>query len=143
MSDCIFCEILKGSVPSSLICRDETCSAFMDTRPVNPGHALVIPTSHAPSLAELDEESGARMMVTAHRIAKALRSTGIRCEGVNLYLADGVAAGQEVFHVHLHVVPRYQGDGFSVQFGPHYGQRPERTELDRMAEEIRRTLPST
>ena len=112
----------------------------MDTQPVNPGNVLVIPTYHAPSLAELGEKSGAHMFNIAQRIAAALRDSGLRCEGVNFFLADGEVAGQEVFHVHLHVFPRYTGDGFGLRFGPEYGERPTRAELDAMAGKIRGAL---
>jgi histidine triad (HIT) family protein len=112
----------------------------MDIQPVNAGHMLIIPTRHASSLAELDEESGAHMFRVAQRVAKALRNSGLKCEGVNLFLADGAAAGQEVFHVHLHVLPRYAGDGFGFRFGPQYGHRPTRTELDEIADKIGRAL---
>jgi histidine triad (HIT) family protein len=112
----------------------------MDIQPVNPGHVLIIPTRHVSSLAELDEESGAHMFRMAQRIAEAMRRSGLRCEGVNLFLADGEAAGQEVFHVHLHVLPRFTGDGFGLRFGPEYGNRPDRPELDEIAESIRGTL---
>ncbi len=137
MSSCVFCEILAEKLPSSIIFRDDLCCALMDIQPVNPGHVLLIPTYHAPSLAELDEESGIHMFRTAQRIANALRSSGIKCEGVNFFLADGSAAGQEVFHVHLHVFPRYEGDGFGLRFGPEYGKRPTREELDTIANQIR------
>ena len=74
------------------------------------------------------------------KIALALRRSGVRCEGVNLYVADGEAAGNEVFHIHLHVVPRYKGDGFGLRFGPNYGQRPPRQELNQLAEKIIQAL---
>jgi diadenosine tetraphosphate (Ap4A) HIT family hydrolase len=112
----------------------------MDIQPVNPGHLLVIPNRHARNLADLDEETGALMFRVAQRLAGALRQSGVRCEGVNLFLADGAAAGQEVFHVHLHVIPRYAGDGFGLRFSPAYFERPERPELDRLAEQIRLSL---
>jgi len=140
MSNCTFCDILAGKLPSSILFRDDVCCAFMDIQPVNPGHVLVIPTRHASSLAELDEESGARMFRTAQRIARAVKRSGIKCEGINLFLADGAVAGQEVFHVHLHVVPRYAGDGFGLRFGPDYGNRPGRAALDEMADKIRTVL---
>ncbi|MFQ6100121.1 MAG: HIT family protein [Anaerolineae bacterium] len=139
-STCVFCDVLAGKLPSSLVFRDDLCCAFMDIRPVNPGHVLIIPTRHASSLAELDEESGAHMFRVAQRIATALRDSGLGCEGVNLFLADGAAAGQEVLHVHLHVVPRYTGDGFGLRFGPHYGNQPGRAELDGIAGKIRGAL---
>jgi histidine triad (HIT) family protein len=105
MSDCIFCDILAGEAPASIVCEDEQSCAFLDIRPVNPGHVLVIPIFHAATLAKLD--------------------------------ADGIAAGQEIFHVHLHVLPRYEGDGFGSRFGAGYGARPAREELDAIAGQIR------
>ncbi len=137
MSSCVFCDILAGKLPSSIIFRDDLCCAFMDIQPVNPGHVLIIPTYHASSLSELDEESGAHIFRTAQRIAKALRGSGLKCEGINIFLADGVAAGQEIFHVHLHIFPRYEGDGFGLRFGPEYGKRPTRKELNDIANKLR------
>jgi histidine triad (HIT) family protein len=140
MSACVFCGILAGELPASVVLEDDLCWAFMDIRPVNPGHVLVVPTHHALSLAELDGESGARMFQIAQRVAQAVRHSGLRCEGINLFLADGQVAGQEVFHVHLHVIPRYKGDGFGLRFGPRYGHRPARMELDVAAAGIQRAL---
>jgi histidine triad (HIT) family protein len=140
MTDCIFCRILAGQSPVSMVYQDELCSAFMDIRPVNAGHLLVIPNTHAANLGDLDEELGAQMFRVAHRLAQAVRKSGVRCEGVNLFLADGEAAFQEVFHVHLHVIPRYDGDGFRLRFSPDYYVLPERSELDTLAERISRAL---
>jgi histidine triad (HIT) family protein len=140
MNDCIFCAILAGDQPASVVYQDDLCTAFMDARPVNPGHTLVVPNAHAASLAELDPETGGRMFRVAQRIAAALRRSTVRCEGVNLFLADGEVAMQSVFHVHLHVLPRHGEDGFGFRFGPSYFERPERAALDRVAEEIREAL---
>jgi histidine triad (HIT) family protein len=140
MASCIFCKILAGKKTASEVYRDESCCAFLDIRPVNPGHTLVIPLAHAAGLAELDAETGAQMFRIGKRIAAALRKSGIRCEGVNFHLADGAAAGQEVFHVHLHVVPRFQGDGFGLRFGPNYGLLPSRGELDENAAKLSAAL---
>lgn len=140
MPDCIFCKILAGEAPASFVHRDEVCSAFMDIQPVNPGHLLVVPNVHAPALADLDAEMAAHLMRVAHGLTAALRASGLRCEGVNHFLADGEAAMQEVFHVHLHVIPRYKGDGFGLRFGPHYFELPERSELDDAARRIRSAL---
>jgi histidine triad (HIT) family protein len=140
MTECIFCDILAGKLPSSIVCRGDVCWAFMDIQPVNSGHVLVVPIYHASCLAELDGESGARMFRTAQSIAGALRHSGLKCEGVNLFLADGRTAGQDVFHVHLHVIPRYTGDGLGFRFGPHYGERPARAELDLIAAKIQGAL---
>jgi histidine triad (HIT) family protein len=140
MSHCIFCEIVAGRAPSSVVWEDELCCGFMDIEPVNPGHLLIVPNRHAASLAELDPETGAHMFWVAQRLAGAMRQAGFRCEGIDLFLADGAAAGQDVFHVHLHLIPRYRGDGFGFRFGPDYGKRPHRMELDMVAEAIRERL---
>ena len=140
MSDCIFCEILSGKLQSSIVYQDDRCTALMDIQPVNPGHVLVIPNSHVTYLADLAEVTSAQLFLVARRTAAALRNSGIRCEGVNLFLADGEAAGQEVFHVHLHVFPRYKGDGFGFKFPPGYSNKPERSELDAIAQQIRQAL---
>jgi histidine triad (HIT) family protein len=138
--DCIFCDILAGRAPVSWVYHDEVVAAFMDIQPVNTGHVLVIPRRHATSLAELDVEAGAQLFRVSQRIAQALRKSGLPCEGVNFFLADGEAAGQEVFHVHLHIFPRYTGDGFGFEFGPHYRTLPARADLDQAAEQLRNTL---
>ena len=93
----------------------------MDIRPVNPGHLLVIPLVHAAGLTTLESDTGAQMFRVGQRLAEAIRRSGVRCEGINFLLADGEAAGQEVFHVHLHVIPRYAGDGFGFRYGPDFG----------------------
>jgi histidine triad (HIT) family protein len=140
MSSCTFCAILEGELPASLIRQDEHCAAFMDIQPVNKDHVLVVPRRHAASLAEMDPDDGTATFGMAQRIAAALYRSGIRCEGVNFFLADGVAAGQEVFHVHLHVIPRFTGDGFGLRFGPRYGNRPPRADLDELAQRIAGSL---
>jgi histidine triad (HIT) family protein len=140
MTDCLFCRILAGELPASVVFRDELACAFLDVRPVNPGHVLVVPTGHAASLADLDEQSGGHLFRVGQRVAGALRESGLRCEGVNFHLADGAAAGQEVFHVHLHVIPRYAGDGFGLRFGPHNRTAVGRDELDTVATRLRELL---
>jgi histidine triad (HIT) family protein len=140
MGDCVFCSILAGELPSSIVYQDDLCTALMDIQPVNRGHLLVVPNRHAPFLADLDEDTGAHMFRIAQRLAAALRRSGVRCEGVNLFLADGEAAMQDVFHVHLHVFPRYKGDGFGLTFSPEYFDRPARSELDEVAQKIKQAL---
>jgi histidine triad (HIT) family protein len=138
--DCIFCQILAGELAVSLVHRDDVCAAFMDIQPVNPGHLLVVPRRHAASLADLQEEEGEQIFRVEQRLAAALRASGVKCEGVNFFLADGEAAGQEVFHVHLHVFPHYDGDGFGLNFAPAYFHQPERKELDEIAGKIKHAL---
>lgn len=139
-SSCVFCDIIRGEAPASVVYADEQIVAFMDIQPVNPGHLLVVPRNHAACLADLDEGAGGHMFQVAMMLADAVRRSGVRCEGVNLFLADGRAAGQEIFHVHLHVIPRFERDGFGIRFGPEYLRRPGRTSLDEVAAGIRREL---
>ncbi len=136
-SECVFCDIVNEKAPASVVYRDETVVAFMDIQPVNPGHVLIVPAHHAVSLTELGDEIAGRIAEVSKQIAAALPHAGVRCEGFNLFLADGAVAGQEVFHVHMHVIPRYEGDGFGLRFGPHYGELPPRAELDGIADKIR------
>lgn len=140
MDTCVFCEIMAGRAPASIVYEDNMCCAFMDTSAVNPGHVLVVPRQHAPDLARLDPEAGAAMFGVAQRVAAALRKAEIRCEGVNLLLADGAAAGQVVMHVHMHVLPRYQGDGFGFRHGPQERLKPARAELDLIASRIHKAM---
>ena len=143
MVECIFCRIVKGLEQTSVVFSDETVMAFMDIRPVNPGHLLIIPKTHLASLSELDEETGACMFKVAMRLAQAVRQSGVKCEGINLLLSDGEAAFQEVFHIHLHIIPRFKGDAFSVRFGRKYGLEFERAELDKIALNIRKVMGET
>jgi histidine triad (HIT) family protein len=143
MPDCIFCRIIRGEAPVSPVWEDESCLAFMDIRPVTPGHLLVIPKRHQVYLAEMSADELGGLFSATHGLAAALRNSGLRCEGVNLLLADGEAAGQEVFHVHAHVIPRFAGDGFGFRFGRDYAQLPIRDSLDAHAGRIRAVLTTT
>jgi histidine triad (HIT) family protein len=136
MEDCVFCRIVNGTTPESVVYADKKALAFMDIQPVNPGHVLIIPKVHASGLSDLDEETGAHLFKVAMRIAGAVKRSGVKCEGVNLLLSDGRAAFQEVFHVHLHVIPRFEGDNLHISFGRKYSLRPERSELDKIAGRI-------
>jgi histidine triad (HIT) family protein len=138
--DCIFCQLLAGRSEVTFVYRDSLCTAFMDIQPVTPGHMLVVPNQHSADLSELQADEGAQMFRIAQRVAAALRSCSVKCEGVNFFLADGVAAGQEVFHVHLHVFPRFSGDEFGLKLPPGYANRPRRSELESIAERIREQL---
>ena len=140
MKDCLFCDIVAGEVPATFVHRNETVSVFMDIQPVNAGHLLIIPNVHATFLSDLNPETGAEMFRVAQQMAQCLRRSGLPCEGVNMFLADGEVAMQEIFHVHLHVFPRIKGDGFGLKFGEKYFQKPRRAELEEAAERIKRTI---
>ena len=140
MTSCIFCKIVEGNAPSSKVYEDDLCLAFMDIQPVNPGHVLVVPKAHSIDLSDLPAEMGGHLFQVAQRIALSMPKTNIRNEGIDFFLAHGEAAGQEVFHVHLHVIPRYSGDGFGFKFGPNCSNLPERGELDTIADQIKKQL---
>jgi histidine triad (HIT) family protein len=135
--DCVFCRIVAGTADASVVYEDDRLLAFCDLNPVNPGHLLITPKAHAVGLVDLDESDGSRMFMVAQRLAAAVRSSGLRCEGVNLFLADGEAAGQDVFHVHLHVFPRYVGDLFRLDC---VRRRASRRDLDEIAVLVRAVL---
>ena len=135
--ECIFCRIIANEIPASIVDRDEHTIAFMDIAPVTAGHLLVVPTVHAASLADLEPAYGERMFAAGQALAAALRRSGLRCEGVNLMLADGKAAGQEVFHVHLHVVPRFSDDGARFSWPR---QQAKRETLNQQAAAVRNAL---
>lgn len=112
----------------------------MDIQPVNKGHILVVPRVHAAKLAQLEIETGAQLFRVGMVLSRALWQSGVRCEGVNLFLADGEAAGQDVFHVHLHAIPRFRGDGFGFRLPAGYHTLPKRHQLDEVAADIRQVL---
>lgn len=137
---CIFCDILAGRAEATMIHRDAVCAAFMDIQPVNPGHVLVVPVRHGADLSATHPDDWKHVAAVGQRVAAALRASELDCEGVNLFLADGAAAGQEVFHTHLHVFPRFAGDGFGLRFSDSYGDLPPREELETVGSLLRKVL---
>lgn len=114
MSECIFCKIIDGSIPSAKIYEDEHVYAFMDIMPLTKGHALVIPKNHKENVYDLTEEEASNLFRVVPRIATALKET-FGPVGMNLLNNNGAPAGQSVFHFHLHFIPRYdQTDGFKA-----------------------------
>lgn len=109
MDDCIFCRIIAGTIPASTVYEDERTSAFLDIRPNNKGHVLVVPKTHHADVHTIPENDLCAVARTGKRIADVLRKA-VGAEGVNLIMNNGAAAGQIVFHAHLHVIPRFAGD---------------------------------
>jgi histidine triad (HIT) family protein len=132
--------MVAGTAEASFVYRDDHVAAFLDVAPVTEGHIIVVPVEHLPSLADIPEQLGGQMFVVASRLAAALRRSGLPCEGVNLFLADGKAAFQDVFHAHLHVFARWAGDGFSIDSPAWSRPKPTRDELDATAAAIRAAL---
>lgn len=133
--ECIFCRIAAGEAEASFVLRQDDVVAFLDVAPFVPGHALVVPRAHHAGLADLPDALGGRMMAAGRRVALGMRRALAQCEGVNFFLADGAAAGQTVFHCHLHVVPRRRGDGFGLR-RPSFAA-PSRAELEEQAARLR------
>jgi histidine triad (HIT) family protein len=135
-SDCIFCAIVLGEAPASFTHQDDTVVAFMDIQPITHGHMLVVPRQHAVLMQDVNETVAMRAFKVARQMAALARQT-LGAGGVNLFVADGEVAFQDVPHFHVHVIPRYPGDGFSLGFPPSYERPPSRAELEAVAAAIR------
>lgn len=133
---CVFCQIVAGESPAHIVAEDQRCLAFMDIAPLSRGHVLVVPRAHSSGLLDMSPDDGAAVMRTTLRVAAAV-NTALRPDGMNLFHATGEAAGQSVFHAHLHVVPRWHGDGFRPPIIP---ERVQDDALDETAALIRAHL---
>ena len=107
--NCIFCKIVNGEIPSHKVYEDEATLAFLDINPVSDGHTLVIPKKHSENIYDIREDSLQKVALTVQKVAKAVK-TAFNADGVNILQANGATAGQAVFHYHVHIVPRKQGD---------------------------------
>lgn len=136
MSNCVFCGIVAKKIPASIVHEDGDTVAFMDIGQVNPGHVLVAVKRHAENLYELDDVQAGAVFRAASRVARAIRSA-FAPEGLSVYQANGTAAGQTVLHFHLHLVPRFQGDGMALTWPV---KNPPREKLAEYAERIRAKL---
>jgi histidine triad (HIT) family protein len=123
-SDCIFCKIVSGELPATIIREDQRTVAFMDINPATRGHALVVPRRHVRDLLEIEREDLAATMAAAQEVAKRAVDR-LDASGVNLINSCGEAAWQTVFHFHIHVIPRYQGDPLRLPWVPAEGDRDE------------------
>ena len=136
MSDCVFCRIVARQIPASVVYEDEDALAFMDLGQVNPGHVLVAVKTHADSLYALDEPQAQGVFRAAARVARGIRAA-FAPEGLSVYQANGKAAGQTVFHFHIHLVPRHEGDGMALAWPV---KNPPRELLEDYASRIRKVL---
>lgn len=108
-SDCIFCKIIAGEIPSATVYEDEDFKAIMDIFPAAKGHVIILSKRHSANLFELDDDTAAKALPVARKIAGAIQAE-LNCDGMNLLQNNGEAAGQTVFHFHMHLIPRYLGD---------------------------------
>lgn len=113
MSDCLFCNIASGDIPSATIYEDREFKVFLDAFPGTEGHVLIIPKKHVANIFELDEQTGAKLFALATKVARVLKDK-LDFDGMNVVQNNGQAAGQTIFHFHMHLVPRYRGDGVTI-----------------------------
>ncbi len=135
MEDCIFCKIVQGVLPSQKVYEDEDTLAFLDIHPVNRGHTLVIPKKHSTDVFEIDESDWRAVMKTSRLVAHALERA-LNPLGINLAMNNRAGAGQVVFHAHVHVMPRFEGDGYELWKGRAYTEN----QAAETAEKIRSAL---
>lgn len=134
MTPCIFCKIIAHELPSTQVYEDKDTLAFLDIKPVNPGHTLVIPKKHFENIHDMPDALVGKVAIAAKKVADAILKLGAK--GVNIGMNNGEAAGQIVFHAHVHVMPRYGNDSFSLWVGKEY----DSNERELVAEKIKAAL---
>lgn len=134
--DCIFCAIVEGKIPSSKVYEDEYVFAFMDIAPANPGHLLLIPKQHYRNIFDMPAEIGSKIMEAAIPLASAIREA-LNPEGLNLFQSNEAAGFQTVFHFHLHLIPRWEGDPLRLPWKPSEGDIEE---INKIAMKIQKAL---
>lgn len=134
-SDCIFCKIASGEIPSTTLYEDKDFRVIFDISPASKGHVLILPKEHSDNVFDLPEETASKIYVLAKKVAAAVKEA-LGCDGVNILQNNGEAAGQSVFHLHMHIIPRYQGDTDTVHVGWKLGETPQVDVLEQMKKEI-------
>lgn len=137
VDNCIFCKILADEIPSAVVYEDDLFRAILDVNPAARGHVIILPKNHAANLFELPDEEASRILIVAKKIAKAVMAT-YHCDGINILQNNGEASGQTVFHLHVHVIPRFDGDTDHINIGWKPGETP--ADLQEIAGEIKANL---
>ena len=117
MSDCIFCKIANGEIPSATLYEDEDFRVILDLGPPRKGHALILPKAHAANIYEISDDMAAKAMILAKKMATKM-TEALKCDGFNIVQNNGEPAGQTVFHFHMHLIPRYEGDQVGITWKP-------------------------
>ena len=138
-TSCIFCDIVRGAAEVSVCYEDPLALAFLDIQPVNAGHTLVVPREHFESLNDLPQELANHLFQVAIRLGPIVRKVS-GADGLNIVVNSGASAGQDVFHYHVHIIPRKKGDGFDIPLPFGSSDMPERTALDACAARIHAAL---
>ncbi len=143
--NCVFCAIAAQRAPAAVVYEDEGALAFMDIHPITEGHVLVIPKKHNRNLFDLDDDSSVAVLRVARTVARGLRGA-LNADGMNLFQSSERAGGQEVFHFHFHLIPRFEADGVMAREGGGRTMRwrprgsPSRVELDVLAAKIKAAI---
>jgi histidine triad (HIT) family protein len=132
MVGCLFSKIVSGDLDADKIYEDEATLAFLTTSPLNPGHTLVIPKKHSRNILEISDELYKAVASTSHKVARAIKND-LLADGVNIHMNNESAAGQAIFHTHIHVIPRYSNDGYLSWHGKTF----DRKEIELAAEKIK------
>lgn len=132
--------IVRGTQPSVKLFEDENVIAFMDFKPITKGHILIMPKKHAEFLTELDDNLAGEMITLAKKVGKALRKSKLNCHAVNYIMSDGAEAGQRIFHAHMHIIPRYRGDGFGLRMPERDDDETDEKKLERIVSKIRKAF---
>ena len=117
MSDCIFCKIANGEIPSATLYEDEDFRVILDLGPASKGHALILPKAHAANIYEISDDMAAKAMILAKKMATKM-TEALKCDGFNIVQNNGEPAGQTVFHFHMRLIPRYEGDQVGITWKP-------------------------
>ena len=136
MSDCIFCKIANGEIPSATLYEDEDFRVILDLGPASKGHALILPKAHAANIYEISDDMAAKAMILAKKMATKM-TEALKCDGFNIVQNNGEPAGQTVFHFHVHIIPRYENGPDMVTWAPGKAT-PE--ELEEISSSIREEL---
>lgn len=135
-SNCIFCKIANGEIPSATVYEDDEFRVILDLGPASKGHALILPKNHFKDICEADEATAGKLFPLAAKIGAAMKK-GLGADGFNVVQNNGSCAGQTVFHLHVHVIPRYEGGPMMVSWDP---GKAEPEELTKVAENIKAAL---
>lgn len=133
--DCIFCKIANGEIPSSTLYEDDDFRVFLDLAPASKGHALIVPKEHFNNLYELSDEKASKALVLAKKMINKM-TKALGCDGFNVLQNNNECAGQTVFHFHMHLIPRYEGDNVGLTFNAGENTQQERDEIVRKVSEV-------
>lgn len=135
MNNCLFCKIIAREIPAEIVYEDDHSLAFLDIKPINKGHTLVIPKTHFENVFDIDEKTMESLYTSVRDVAQAVKSA-TDADGLNINNNNGEAAGQEIFHYHVHLIPRFENDRLKHWPGKEY----EKGEAEKIAEDVRLSL---